>query len=97
MTVRTLRPYVLAHNKQLEEQNYMMWLQGVYFKDALEVAIGNAFCRKEGTRPYKYMDKPIDIITEEKQTSEAEMEKADEDALKAIAAQWGCPFDAIDE
>ena len=53
-----------------------MWLQGLYFYDALSVALKNALAKK-GTRPAKYMEEPLRItpFTQEEKELQAEKER----------------------
>lgn len=68
--------YRKAHELRNEQINQQLWLQGLYIFNAVEVAVYNAF-RKEGTRPKKYIDKPLDIgpKTEAQKEKEAEEER----------------------
>ena len=52
-----------------------MWLQGVYFFNAVSTALGNAF-RKKGAKPVNYMEQPIRILplSEEEKEAKAEQE-----------------------
>lgn len=51
--------YREAYKIYKEERNWEMWLQGLYFNHALNVALSNTFGKNSTA---KYMDKPIDIF-----------------------------------
>ena len=67
--------YRKAHGLKNEQRNYEMWLQGLYIHESVSVAIENAFGRKKGQQPVRYMDKPIRItpLTEKEKADKAEM------------------------
>lgn len=73
MNPHILKLYFDAHAKIRDEQNAMMHLQGIYFRDAIASTIGNAF-NKKGAKPYEYPKEPYNIgaphelTEEEKQT-----------------------------
>lgn len=52
--------YRKAHKAKQEQRNWEMWLQGLYFFNALSVANANLH-RGKGKPAEKYMEKPIEI------------------------------------
>ena len=56
---------------EVERKNQELWLQGLYFYDALGTSLANAFAKK-GSTPKKYPEKPYRI------TEKTEEEKQDE-------------------
>lgn len=66
-----------------EEHNYWLWLQGVYFHEAVAVAIGNAF-RDKGKKPTKYSQKPYDIFGKEKETPKEKRQRIADDAVNKL-------------
>lgn len=66
-----------------EEHNYWLWLQGVYFHEAVSVAIGNAF-RDKGKRPVKFSQKPYDIFEKNKETNAEKRKKIADDAVNKL-------------
>ena len=46
--------YREAAEYQAQRKSWEMWLQGVYFFNAVSTALGNAF-RKKGAKPVNYM------------------------------------------
>lgn len=74
--------YREAYKMRQDAENTSMWLQGMYFYDAVTVALGNAFASKRSQKQ-KYPEKPYQIRekTEKEKQSEAEeaRKKAKED------------------
>lgn len=81
MNIAKLRPYLLAENIRMENDNFNAWLAGMYVYDAVSKAIAGAFGKK-GRKPPKYMEKPLRITpyTEEEKEAMAIRERK-----KAIA------------
>lgn len=46
-----------AYQLRLEQQDYNAWLQGMYYYEALSIALSNAF-RKKGTPTLNYTEQP---------------------------------------
>lgn len=71
---------VVAYRRAAELENQRTsereWLQGLYFYQALCVALHNSLSKK-GTKPIKYLQEPIRIIplTEEEKKEKAEIER----------------------
>lgn len=59
--------YVKASRENLKQQNFMMWIQGIYIKNAIE----SVLC-EDG----KYPERPIEIFDSEKEQEKKEEEKA---------------------
>lgn len=47
-----------AHELQVEQRNQELWLQGLYFYNAVSVAINNAFSKQK----QKYINKPLQLF-----------------------------------
>ena len=63
-TLRDLRLYDKAHEKALQEQDYMNYLAGEYVFDAVMAAIGNVFAKK-GEKQKGFIDvRPKPILSE---------------------------------
>ena len=73
--------YRRAYNLKRQRMSEEMWLQGLYFYDAVSVAISNALAKK-GTRPKKYMEEPLRIVPLTPKEKEL---KAEENRQKTIA------------
>ena len=69
-----VRDYLQAEEYRRKNENYTLWLGGIYMREAIMSSIGNAFIDKGGT-PYEYMDKPLPMGSEE---IEAAKEAAEE-------------------
>ena len=50
-----------AHEKQLEEKNFLAHLQGEYFVEALLATVGNMFSGK-GASKFTYPEKPHELF-----------------------------------
>lgn len=76
LTVKTLRPYLIAQNLKTEQQNYFMWLQGAYVYQAVSVVVSNALS-KRGAKKQEYLKEPVRItpLTEEEKRIKAERER----------------------
>ena len=73
--------YKIALNRQIERDNAMAHLQGLYFCEALSATIGNMLSAKN-SRKHEYPDKPYELdLTEEQKQSRQERE------LELFAAQ----------
>ena len=83
--------YRKAHELQRKRRNEDMWLQGMYFYEALcDVSpVMNAFAKK-GTKPHPYTDRPYsitrdDIAEDRKLREQREREKAKQYMLSKMA------------
>ena len=83
--------YRKAHELQRKRRNEDMWLQGMYFYEALcDVSpVMNAFAKK-GTKPHPYTDRPYsitkdDLAEERKLREQREREKAKQYMLSKMA------------
>ena len=57
--------------EKIEYDNYISYIQGAYFADALKATVGNMF-KKKGTDPIKYFEEPLPIFEERKELTEEE-------------------------
>lgn len=71
--------YYDAEIYRREQDNYNMWLQGLYFSNAINSALAMAFWDKKGAKPNGYMQHPIALTEREKA---AEHERKRQEALK---------------
>lgn len=78
---RDLEPYDAAYKMQMNRQNSMMRLQGMYFAEALSATVCNMF-RKNGQQPYEYPDEPFQIFP---LTAEELEERKERELQKAVA------------
>lgn len=68
-----IQAYNQRRKREMEEQNFNAWLNGLYNAQAFSVVLSNAFA-KRGSPQAEYPDKPIEIFAHKK----TEKEKADE-------------------
>lgn len=75
--------YRRAHELQIEQENQKLWLQGLYFHNAVSVALNNAFSKQK----QKYINKPIELFEpseDEKQRKIAETRRKLVERLNAF-------------
>lgn len=87
-----LKKYKEAFNLRNRHQNEMLWLQGLYFCNALNVVLANAFSKK-GTPPRKYLQEPLDIFPKSEAEEAAEMERKQRKLIAGLTA-WQKMFEA---
>ena len=71
-----------AYELKSRQQNELLWIQGIYVKDALLSVVGNMFSKKGSTK-FAYPEEPYPITAEQKAEIEAREQKAKEERLKA--------------
>lgn len=79
--------YIEADKERQRRSNAEAWLQGMYFYEAISVALQRAFSKDRGNLP-NYSTEPYDIFNDheaERKQSEAEYAKA---YMKRLA-EWG--------
>ena len=64
------RAYAQAYLLKRRVENENMWIQGIYFANALQMVIGNAFSK---SAKLKYYDKPLDIFPKTEAEKEQEI------------------------
>lgn len=74
--VRMTRAFVAADRLRQERMNTELWLQGLYYYDAVCCAMQNSF-RKKGDPPAKYAERPYDIFSKK----DAKKENAIDDGM----------------
>ena len=69
-----VRAYAQAHLLKCRKKNEELWLQGIYFANALQTVIGNAFSKNAHL---KYLEKPLEIYpkTEAEKEQEVRVER----------------------
>jgi hypothetical protein len=83
--------YFQKEKERIQTENYLAYLQGRYFLDALMASVGNMF-RNKGQKPITYPQKPYEI-TEKKELTEEEI-KAKRMAFVAQMNALKANFDA---
>ena len=79
--------YYKAYKLKFEMENQFAWLQGMYFYQAVAIALANSFSK----RTHKYPEKPFEFGKTEEKLSEEEVEKERTkaiDAFKAMRKKW---------
>lgn len=71
--------YLEAEIYRRENVNYESWLQGLYFSNAVNSALAQAFWNKKGKKPDTYMHYPIAFTEREKA---AEKERKMQESVK---------------
>lgn len=70
---RLMKPYLKAYEEKAKEdferQNIMMYIQGVYFKDALSCVIGNMF-KGKNEKPIEYPSEPYRLFKNKEENRE---------------------------
>lgn len=85
-----LKYYVDKHRIAVEQQNEQLWLQGVYFYEALSVALAQAFSKHSQA---KYPEKPYRLTPLSEEEQELENQKKVEEFRAQLMAA-GRRFDA---
>lgn len=65
------RYYREKHKVEIEQRNQELWLQGLYFYDAVAVAMNNAFSK----HAKKYIDKPFELFPKTEDEKKEEIQK----------------------
>lgn len=81
--------YLKAYKIKQEQENEKMWLQGLYFYEALCDAspIIQPFSKK-GTKPHKYPEKPYSLFEKTKKQKEEQVAKDRQDVYNFLKS-WG--------
>lgn len=72
---RLVKYYREAHRLKMEEENQKAWVQGMYFKSALDSSLSAIF-KKKGSRGLKYVEEPFDIFGKNEREIKREAEEA---------------------
>lgn len=88
--VTLVRVYRQADDLRRRRQNEMLWMQGIYMRDALLCTVGNMFSGK-GTTPIEYPKEPYPItasqVAEKKAAERRDMEERIKADFMAVAAR----------
>ena len=85
-----LKFYAEKHRLAVEQQNEQLWLQGVYFYEAIAVALANAFSKHSNA---KYPDKPYRLTPMSEEEQELENKRKVEE-FRANLVALGRHFEA---
>ena len=86
---RLVIAYEKANRLRIQQRNEEMWLQGLYVYNAFGTVMSNAFKDKGGT-PSKYLEKPIEIFPQKRDTEEEIIEQREKviNALTGWKKSW---------
>ena len=90
-----MKAYRQAYDLRNRRENEMMWINGMYFANALSIVLHNAFSKK-GTPPKKYMEKPLDVFPKTEAEIKAERERAQRELIRKLNL-WKKHFDLAHE
>lgn len=85
--------YRKADELRLERTNTELWLQGMYFYDALTCTIGNAFCKKGGEK-HEYAKKPYSITERQRENERRNEERIKSEQMLAQMKAFAKQFNA---
>ena len=80
-----LKYYLEKHKLEVEMRNQELWLQGLYFYDALATVVSNAMTKK-GSSQRKYPEKPYRITEKTEEEKQAEKQKMVDDFRAQLMA-----------
>lgn len=82
---RLTEHYRKANYLVIERKNQEMWLQGLYFYNAL-TSVASMIFAKKGAKKEKYIDKPPNIFPKTQQELDREAEKERDKAIAVLTA-----------
>ena len=85
--VSMVKAYRKADELNRRRQNDLLWMQGIYVRDALLSTIGNMFSKKSSAN-FNYPREPYPVSMEQKLEAEEKERKAKEARLKAQFAAF---------
>ena len=78
-----VKGYRRAQELRLEQENHRLWLQGMYFYEALSVALAKAFSKN--AHNLQYTDKPYDLgIAKKKKTAAQQNEEKTQNTVSFL-------------
>lgn len=77
------KAYREAYKIRKEERNWELWMQGLYFYHALNVALSNAFDKNSKA---EYMSEPIKIFPPTEEEIQEQQEKEAEELARRLNA-----------
>ena len=80
--------YRKLHKLRIQQQNEILWLQGLYNLDALTVSLNNAFSKKK----IKYLEQPMQIFPKTEDEKKREIEETRKKLVARLDA-WKKAFD----
>ncbi len=80
--VTMVRAFRKSYELKRRQQNEMLWMQGLYVRDALLSTVGNMFAKK-GSTPIEYPDEPYPVTAAQVAEKEAAERRKMEERMKA--------------
>lgn len=80
--VTRVKAYRKAYELRTRRENELLWMQGIYVRDALNSTVGNMFAGK-GSAKQKYPEEPYPITAEQQREIEEKKRRAKEERMKA--------------
>ena len=80
--------YRKLHKLRIQQQNEILWLQGLYNLDALSVALNNSFSKRKA----KYIEQPFQIFPKTEDEKKREIEETRKKLVERLDA-WKKAFD----
>lgn len=73
-----LEPYVKANRREIEMQNTMMYINGIYVADAIMSTLGNSqWFKGKAQAPHKYPEQPYKLFEEQDEMEEEQQKQRD--------------------
>ena len=89
--VKLVEYYRKAHEQKTRRENEMMWMQGIYYLEALQATVGNMFMKK-GSKPHEYPKAPYPITEQEREARREQEERLKQERMKAAFANFASNF-----
>jgi hypothetical protein len=80
--VTMVRAFRKADELKRQRQNEVLWMQGVYIREALLSTVGNMFSNK-GSTPIEYPKEPYPITADQVEAKKEREQKSMEERMKA--------------
>lgn len=97
MNPKQIRIYANGYQMKLEQQrdydNFLAYIHGIYFRDALLCTVGNMFAKK-GSKPIEYPSDPYDLSPNEVRELTEEEKDVQRQAFLASLFQMQANFEA---
>ena len=85
--VSMVKAYRKAYELRMRRENELLWMQGIYVRDALSSTVVNMFAGK-GSAKQKYPDEPYPVTAQQQAEIEEKKRRAKEERMKAQFAAF---------
>lgn len=89
--VAMVRAFRKADELNRRRQNEVLWMQGLYIREALISTVGNMFSGKNGTK-FEYPKEPYPVTAEQVAEQEEQKRRVAEERMKAEFAAFAASF-----